>query len=169
MCAPIAGHSELVFFINQPNKQPRRKTLTESLITGSEKPFFDNQYGQCASINNSAAIRLDLQNRRLSLSRLRMKPLNNISSEIGEMNTPASMPSHSDDLAASIAPAFRPESSASPRTTRESQTRVTTAPIIKPFLFSGVVSFRYVNGRRRDTPNVMKTGTTQMMNLTAFE
>src|SRR6266404_9225926 len=169
MCAPIAGNSELVFFINHPNKQPRRKTLTESLITGSEKPFFDNQYGQCASINSSAAIRLDLQNLRLSLSRLRKKPLNNTSSEIGEKNTPVRMLGHSDDLAASIAPAFRPESSASPRTTRENHARETSAPIIKPLFFGGVVSFRYVNGRRRDTPNVMKTGTTQIMNLTAFE
>src|SRR5881396_2652691 len=154
MCAPIAGQSELLFFVNHPNKQPRRKTLTESLITRSEKPFFDNQYGQCASINSTAAIRFAFQNHRDSLSRLRKKPLNSISSEIGEKNTPARMLDHSANLAASITPAFRPENSASPRTTRENHTRVTTAPIIKPFFFSGVVSFRYVNGRRPDTLNV---------------
>src|SRR5690349_2159984 len=125
MCAPIAGHSESAFFIIQPNKQPRRKTLIESLITCAEKPFFDTQYGQCASINNNPEIRFAFQKLRLSFNRLRKKPLNSSSSEIGEKNIPTRMLNHSADLAVSMVQAFRWDISASPRTTRENQASAT--------------------------------------------
>ena len=104
MCAPIAGQSEFVFFINQPKRHPSRKTLTRSLITRAEKPFFDTQYGTCTSINRIAEIRFDLQKLKLSFNRFRKKPLNNISSHIGDEKTPARMLKYSGDLAASIAP-----------------------------------------------------------------
>ena len=93
MCAPIVGHSELVFFITHPKSEPRRNTLTIFFITGPEKLFFETQYGKCASTNKNAEIKFDFQKLKLSFNRFKTKPLNITSSQMGERNAPASMPS----------------------------------------------------------------------------
>jgi len=43
ICIPIAGQSELLFFISQPKRHPRRNTLIESFITPAENPNFETQ------------------------------------------------------------------------------------------------------------------------------
>src|SRR5205809_3709492 len=138
MCAPIAGQSELLFFITQPKSDPSRNTLIESFMTPAENPYFDTQYGQCTSINSSAEIRFDAQKLKLWFNRFRKKPLNNISSDIGEKKTPMRMLSHSDDLWRSIDATLLLERKPSTTMTRESQGTTTIAPAIKPRLSTGV-------------------------------
>src|SRR5262245_32356520 len=140
MCAPIAGQSELLFFINHPKRQPSRKTLIESFITPPENPCFETQYGQWININRSEEITLAIQKLSLSFNWFRKNPLKSISSHIGEKKTPIRMLSQSDDRRKSIAPAFLWVKTDSPTTTRESQTTRTITPAMNPRLFTGAVS-----------------------------
>src|SRR6185369_8377097 len=140
MCAPIAGQSELLFFITQPKRQPSRKTLIESFITTAENPYFETQYGQWISINSNAEITFALQKLSLSFKRFRKNPLKSISSHIGEKKTPIRMLNQSDDRCKSIAATFLCVSTDSPTTTRESQTTTTIAAAMNPRLCTRVVS-----------------------------
>jgi hypothetical protein len=141
MCAPIAGQSEFVFFIIHPNKVPSRKTFTRSFITGAETPFFEIQYGMCTPANNSADITFAIQKLKLSFNRFKKNPLNKISSDIGETDTPTRMLSQSADRSDSIAPVLFPDINDSPMTTAESQTVTTIMHRSSPRLLTAVLSF----------------------------
>src|SRR6266404_4389386 len=120
-------------------------------------------------MKRNAEIRLDFQKLRLSFSRFRKKPLKSISSHIGEVTTPARMPSHKGAFPESKLPMLLPCMNDSPINTSDSQMNTTSELTIKPRLFTGVVSFKYVSGLIRSSARVTKTGRTQIVNFTAFE
>src|SRR5258707_875218 len=120
-------------------------------------------------MKRNAEIRLDFQKLRLSFSRFRKKPLKSISSHIGESETPMRIPSHKGAFAESKPLMLLPCMNDSPINTSDSQMNTTSELTIKPRLFTGVVSFKYVSGLIRSNTRVMKTGTTQIASFSAFE
>src|SRR5262245_22213453 len=94
MCAPMAGHSEFDFFIIQPNRQPKTKTMIRSLTTREERPPWEIQKGTWASMKRTDEITFELQKLNLSLRRFSRNPRNRTSSQTGEEKTAIRMLSH---------------------------------------------------------------------------